>query len=381
MMRLVLALCLAALASASVGAPGAVVYNCVPNGKFFDAQFNFNQMLAKNALVDNVDAAGNAKAKAGLYNPENGAVVAAGTAIAAKALDLCKVDPAFCAGAGPKGAHGPYCQLPALAKVCCPNNGAKGALGKNLGNGCPAGVQVQGMPRSFMPQIIDAGVFAGFLTNALGKAVKLNAVAQVDINQLAPTQDQIQALKTAGIACGIANGNNPPATYVCQSHVNPAEFDVIDGHHRWSAWKMAARFGGKGLNFVGAAKVPNQMPIQEFTAACTDIITQVQQLVDWTTLAKGAKDLDSLPHAGIPKGKENQIQFSPLFMELDSRFGRRAHSNAQVAAQAYVEQTRERLHDAGIELKGGDEALMSHWKARHENRLWGRNKVLNALQP
>jgi len=99
--------------------------------------------------------------------------------------------------------------------------------------------------------------------------------------------------------------------------------------------------------------------VNSLICKCEDLIAKLQTVFDWATASAGV----------VTGAGESGVKATGL-LELESRFGQGAHASAQAARAHYVEQTRDRLASFGMALKGGDEALESHWDGRHGPALW-----------
>jgi hypothetical protein len=164
-------------------------------------------------------------------------------------VDLCKVNAQFCAGPKPN-----FCK--AFPALC-----GSGKPGQSLPD------EVTGMGRSRMPQVGKDKDFLTFLTKSLGRRVRMKTrgpngenLKWVDPNKLTPTQMEINMGKTVGIGDSIATKARPPPRYTLVSR----DGYIIDGHHRWSGYKMAAAQGAE-LN-------AGRMPVRVVDADIAEII-------------------------------------------------------------------------------------------------------------
>jgi len=158
---------------------------------------------------------------------------------------------------------------------------------------------------------------------------------------------------------------------------------ILDGHHRWSQTKLCPLVAG-----CAVYANPKQYAVHKANKPCADIITLVQQEIDYNNPPQASVDMTQAAQdagaggkthtAGQAAGVGGAAAVDTLefafggFLELETRFGRTAHKTAAQAEAAYVQATRDRLAAGGIELKGGDEALREWWRVRHAERIWGK---------
>lgn len=280
--------------------------------------------------------------------------------------DLCKIYPAWCPA---------FCTGDNKAAFCCP---AK----TDVKAACPA--SVTGVPRKYMPQLIkpfatpgtEADVASGGawaakipekytptgasseIENPFIKWVKTTHsdfscdLADVKISDLKPTQDEISGFKSVKMYCEQIKikpnwgAKIAPRPVVCKDN------RIFDGHHRWSAFKFAAE---NGLKDAAGTVIGADYTIKVYK--CNQNCDALMKLI---------KTLYGSPH-GVKKVEDKGVEFA--FAELEALFGRSAHSTMEQAQAAYVDQTRARMAQFGLEMKGGDVALseMFHAVAGH---LW-----------
>ena len=85
------------------------------------------------------------------------------------------------------------------------------------------------IPRKLMPQIYDATAFAKTIKSKYG--VK-SAIKKVEVGELRPSQNEISSERVAGVIKAIKDNSLDKNPMVVS-----ADGFVVDGHHRWAAYK------------------------------------------------------------------------------------------------------------------------------------------------
>jgi hypothetical protein len=85
------------------------------------------------------------------------------------------------------------------------------------------------IPRKLMPQIYDAGAFAKTIKSKYG--VK-SAIKKVEVGGLRPSQNEISYDRVSSVIKAIKDGSLDKNPMVVS-----ADGYVVDGHHRWAAYK------------------------------------------------------------------------------------------------------------------------------------------------
>jgi len=277
-----------------------------------------------------------------------------------KLVDYCHIDPALCTG------KASFCGGAAKA-ACCPHGDGTGkknaiAVGKALGLGCGPNVPL-GMARLFMPQVADEAKFFAFT----GAKNAHTGAAGKNLNDLSFSQGEVLANKILGMACQVnAKGAFVSKTTKDDPYVCSDDF-VLDGHHRVAAYKF---FNQYLLPKSAQPKIVT-LPVNYLSLPCSNIIPKLAKEIDWTgTVAWDPKTgaytypTPALDYQAKPTPVPLGAKYSGL-LELEARFGAAAHATVAAARAAYVEQTRERLWQIGVTLKGGDEALAMHFDYKH----------------
>lgn len=85
------------------------------------------------------------------------------------------------------------------------------------------------IPRKLMPQIYDAALFAKTIKS---KYDVKSAIKKVNVDELKPSQNEISYDRVAGVIQAIKDGSLDKNPIVIS-----ADGYVVDGHHRWAAYK------------------------------------------------------------------------------------------------------------------------------------------------
>jgi len=193
------------------------------------------------------------------------------------------------------------------------------------------------MPRNHMPQIKDEAQWLKFNQEKFPGFECKEEMAK--INDLVPSQDEILAQKTAAMACNLHEGKTVPPAVIC------SDYYIYDGHHRWSAMKMWVADLGAHVT---------EMKVRKCNQPCPTMIEVCQQLVE----------------PGKPNNSKHPGYEFAGMIELRARYGPRAHATVELARDAFIRDTNARLDAAGMEMRGGDAALVEIWQTVHEPRLW-----------
>jgi hypothetical protein len=85
------------------------------------------------------------------------------------------------------------------------------------------------IPRKLMPQIYDAGEFAATVKSKYGVN---SSIKKVEVGKLRPSQNEISYDRVSGVIQAIKDGSLDKNPIVVS-----ADGYVVDGHHRWAAYK------------------------------------------------------------------------------------------------------------------------------------------------
>jgi len=290
-------------------------------------------------------------------------------------VDHCHIEPALC-NDGPGTA---FCARAKAAgkDICCPHASAAGVanqvkVGKILTKGCGAKA-VNGMARLFMPQVTSKAKLIEWVT---AKAAQIPgtggaAFAVTEKQDVGPgdykfAQGEIKSLKILGMACAAAKDGQAVAFPNADAKDDPwvCEGDkfVLDGHHRFGAF----RFFNLHLQAKSGKPAIAQFKVNKLNINCVDLIAELAKLVDWsnTVVWDGATGKYTAPTPAAFPVADAGVQFSGL-LELEARFGASIHASVAVARKAYMQETNQVLANAGVAMKGGDEALGMHFDRVH----------------
>jgi hypothetical protein len=212
-------------------------------------------------------------------------------------IDLCKVAPAFCRGSQPN--------------IC---SKAPQLCGSGSGS-APRGVT--GTARQRMPQINENGGEAkllNYLSEVSGRKVTM-AEAKMPTSQMTATQAEINMAKTRAIGDLVAKGKMKPDPTVMSR-----DGYIIDGHHRWSAYKWAQQNGFKG-----------DVPVKIIDMDAVDILKAAQRLI-----GQGGKST-----------KPDIITFAGM-LQLQAK------SYSKTDRATFVAETRARLASKGLTMPDED---------------------------
>jgi len=243
-----------------------------------------------------------------------------------------------------------------------------------------------------MPQVVDEDKLKSWwLTVGVNPSpLTITPKQLVNVDDYCFSQGEVSAAKILGFTCNFGGKNikDNAGVRFADDNTKPSKDDpyvcsdkyILDGHHRFAAYKF---WNAHFLASIPSPKIA-QLNVNVINVPATALIKALLPVIDWTTktvwiaptdppsATSGQYDVTAAA-AIAPIGAVGDVAAAIKvagLVELEARFGVSAHATVAAARSAYVEQTRQRLADAGMVLKGGDEALAMRFDTMHAPILW-----------